>query len=107
VQDLPEHSVLVYEGKIDVLAAGQYEFGLRSERGGSQLYINDELVCDRSGQSNWDYTTATAKLPKGPASFRVECYLAARRGFFDLWMVDPSTKKPMEWTKLLIPLDQK
>ncbi len=107
VQDLPEHSVLVYKGKIDVVADGQYEFGLRSERGGSQLYINDELVCDRSGQSNWDYTTATAKLTKGSASFRVECYLAARRGFFDLWMVDPLTKKPMEWTKLLIPLDQK
>ena len=107
VQDLLDRSVLVYEGKIDVPADGQYEVNLRSERGGSQLYINDQLVCDRSGQSNWDCTKGTAKLTKGPASFRVEYYQAARRGFFDLWMVDPSTKKPMAWTKLLIPLDQK
>lgn len=107
VQDLPARSVLVYEGRIDVPAEGSFECRLRSHGGGARLYVNDQLVCDRSGKSDWGATEGSVTLSKGPAGFRVECYQADAGMYFSLAIGGPSLKKPVEWNRLLIPVDRK
>ena len=103
--DMPVGAYLVYEGKIEAPADGAYEFILRSMGGGSQLYIDNKLVCDRNNMNDWGQTTKTFELKKGqPLSFRVEYYASIAEMFFVLDAIDKKNNKPIKWTELMIPL---
>ena len=73
--------------------------------GGSQLYINRELVCDRNGASDWGTISKTLQLSGGQRyPFRVEYYGYIPQMFFVLDVHDKQAKKNISWTDLMVPL---
>lgn len=105
--NMPQGAYLVYEGKIEAPADGDYEFILRSMGGGSQLYINNNLVCDRNNVNDWGECRKTLQLKKGqPLPFRVEYYASIAEMFFVLDVIDKKDNKAIKWTDLMVPLKQ-
>jgi len=103
--NIPPGAYLVYEGRIEAPADGDYQFTLRSMGGGSQLYINNALVCDRNNVNDWGQCQKSLRLTKGVAlPFRVEYYASIAEMFFVLDVVDTQNKKPIKWTDLMVPL---
>jgi hexosaminidase len=67
----PARYAAVFEGKIDLKAAGDYELQLRSFGGTSRLFIDGRLVVDRRA-TDWGETQASAALKEGPHDVKVE-----------------------------------